>query len=391
MLFDYMTLQIIWWAIILLVLILYATTAGCDFGVTIMMPFMSKHKGFKENDVERRLALNTIAPTWDGNQTWIVIGGGALFGIWPAVYGTIFSGLYPALLLVLFTFFLRPPGFDYRSKLDGDGWRKFWDWGLFISSFIPVLIFGLVLGALFHGLPFYHDDFLLRSVYAGNAFASVLSPFAILCALLALSMVLMHACLHLNRRLAGELGLRFRRLSNLFILINLLLVTIGLIMLAYVIPGMIITDTPASLAFNTQVDVVTGGWLHNYALHPWMWLAPVLCYVMLLLAAITKEKNETIAYWCSALAITAILCSAAFALFPFVVPSNWVGAGGFGSQSLTIWNVSASEYSLMGMLYITFAFMVLIVVYKFWGFSAAWRGKSKLDKSDLEQNNHTFY
>jgi cytochrome d ubiquinol oxidase subunit II len=204
-------------------------------------------------------------------------------------------------------------------------------------------------------------------------------------------MSLMHACFHLNRRLEGGLGLRFRRWSNLFVIINLFLVTIGLILLMYVIPGMIITAKPASLAFNTVVEVVTGGWLNNYRLHPWMWLAPILCYVMLILAGLIKGKNASLAYWCSALAIASILCSAALALFPFIVPSNWVGEAGFGSQSLTVWNVSSSAYSLMGMLYITVASMLVIIAYKLWGFKAAWRGKARLSKADLEKNDHTFY
>jgi cytochrome d ubiquinol oxidase subunit II len=121
-----------------------------------------------------------------------------------------------------------------------------------------------------------------------------------------------------------------------------------------------------------------------------MWLAPIICYVALLLVFITKSKNPALAYWCSAIAIAAIMCSAAFALFPFIVPSS-LDISGIGSQSLTIWNISSSQFSLMGMLYITFVSMVLIITYKLWAFSAAWRGKSKLERSDLQENEHTFY
>ena len=87
MLFDYTTLQIIWWVLIAVVLVIYATTAGFDFGVTMLMPFLRRKATFVENDEERRVLLNTIAPTWDGNQTWLVFAGGALFVIWPPVYG----------------------------------------------------------------------------------------------------------------------------------------------------------------------------------------------------------------------------------------------------------------------------------------------------------------
>ena len=115
MIFDVIQLQLIWWALIVFLLIFYATTSGYDFGVTMYLPFRSKHKDFSKDDLERRMMINTVAPTWDGNQTWLVFAGGVLFGVWPAVYGTLFSGLYFAFLLILYTFFLRPPGFDFPS------------------------------------------------------------------------------------------------------------------------------------------------------------------------------------------------------------------------------------------------------------------------------------
>ncbi len=391
MLFDYTTLQVIWWVLIIAVLVLYATTSGCDSGVTIMMPFLSKHKNFNENDDERRLALNTIAPTWDGNQTWLVIAGGALFGIWPAVYGTIFSGLYPALLLVLFTLFLRPPGFDYRGKIDSDKWRKFWDWGLFISSFFPMLVFGLVLGSLFIGLPFYHDDFMMRSEYQQSAFLSVISPFSILVAALVITMSLMHGSFHLNRRLTGELKRRFSKLAYLFSVFALILITIGLVALIYWLPGMNISSTPKTLSYHTDVVIKMGGWMQNYTLHPWMWIAPILTYAGIILAMLFQRVSGTFAYWCSAISISALLCSGAFALFPFIVPSSLDIAGGIGTQSLTIWNVSSAPYSLMGMFYITIVMFIIIIAYKFWAFNAAWRGKSAIGKQDLDENKHTFY
>ena len=107
MIFDYTVLQIIWWVLVGVVLVLYAATAGFDFGVTIMLPFLKRKVKFIDNDEERRVLINTIAPTWDANQTWLVIGGGAIFVIWPAVYAATFSGMYALMLLILWSFFLH--------------------------------------------------------------------------------------------------------------------------------------------------------------------------------------------------------------------------------------------------------------------------------------------
>ncbi len=95
------------------------------------------------------LAINTIAPHWDGNQVWFITAGGALFAAWPLVYATAFSGMYWALLLVLFALFLRPVGFDYRSKLENTKWRTSWDWGLCIGGAVPALVFGVAFGNMF--------------------------------------------------------------------------------------------------------------------------------------------------------------------------------------------------------------------------------------------------
>ena len=109
---EYELLKIIWWVLVGVLLIGFALTDGFDMGSMAIMPFVGK------TDNERRAAINTIAPHWDGNQVWFITAGGALFAAWPMVYAVAFSGMYWALLLVLFALFLRPVGFDYRSKLE---------------------------------------------------------------------------------------------------------------------------------------------------------------------------------------------------------------------------------------------------------------------------------
>lgn len=138
--FDYETLKLIWWLFIGVLLIGFAIMDGFDMGVATWLPFLGK------TDDERRVIINTIGPTWEGNQTWLITAGGAIFAAWPLVYAAAFSGLYIALLLVLFALFFRPVGFDYRSKLPNPAWRNGWDWALFAGSAIPALIFGVAFG-----------------------------------------------------------------------------------------------------------------------------------------------------------------------------------------------------------------------------------------------------
>ena len=108
-------------------------------------------------------------PHWDGNQVWFITAGGALFAAWPMVYATAFSGMYWALLLVLFALFLRPVGFDYRSKLENTKWRNAWDWGLAVGGAVPALVFGVAFGNMFLGVPFTLDE-TVRSTYSGSFF-----------------------------------------------------------------------------------------------------------------------------------------------------------------------------------------------------------------------------
>jgi len=249
-------LQFVWWVIIGAVLITYAATAGFDFGVTMILPFIKKEK-------EKRVLINAVGRTWDGNQTWIVFAGGAIFVIWPAVYAATFSGLYAAMLCILWAFFLRPPGFDYRHKVDNATWRRFWTWGLFVSAFLPMLIFGVAFGNLLQGLPIYFDAFSLRSFYDGNFFG-LLNTFGVLCGFVAIFMALMHGAAMLHRRTEGDLKCRMKRLFYVFSGVYLILFTIGGLMVAFSIQGYTLVKSPENAVLHPLSNVVTratGAWL----------------------------------------------------------------------------------------------------------------------------------
>ncbi len=128
MLLDYETLKLIWWVLIGALLIGFTITDGMDMGVGILLPFLGKI------DTERRVVINAVAPHWYGNQVWLITAGGAIFAAWPAVYAATLSGFYLAMFLVLAGLFLRPVGFDYRSKIEDTRWRNTWNWGVLAVS-----------------------------------------------------------------------------------------------------------------------------------------------------------------------------------------------------------------------------------------------------------------
>jgi len=140
MLFDYETLKFIWWLLVGILLIGFAIMDGHDMGVCSLLPFVGK------TDKERRVIINTIGAHWEGNQVWFISAGGAIFAALPLLYATAFSSFYWALMAALWALFLRPVGFKYRSMVKDARWRMAWDWGLFIGSFVPALIFGVAFG-----------------------------------------------------------------------------------------------------------------------------------------------------------------------------------------------------------------------------------------------------
>ena len=142
--FDYELLKLIWWLLIGILLIGFAIMDGYDLGSAGLLTFLGK------NDTERRVVINAVAPHWDGNQVWLVTGGGAIFAAWPTVYATAFNGFYWALLVVLFALIMRPIAFEYRAKVE-EHQKKWCDLGLVISGLVPSLIFGVAFGNLFQG------------------------------------------------------------------------------------------------------------------------------------------------------------------------------------------------------------------------------------------------
>jgi cytochrome d ubiquinol oxidase subunit II len=380
MMFDYETLKLIWWLFIGVLLIGFAITDGFDMGVTAWLPFLGK------TDDERRVIINSVGAVWEGNQTWFITAGGAIFAAWPFVYAAAFSGLYIALLLVLFALFFRPVGFDYRSKLPDPRWRNAWDWGLFAGGAIPALIFGVAFGNLLLGLPFHFDD-TMRSFYTGS-FWALLNPFALLCGVVSLSMLMMHGAIYLELRTDGTVQDRARSAALAAGIICAVAFALAGLWLAVGVDGYRIVSMPdANSVFNPlakTVEKVSGGWLANYHLHPWMAMAPMLGFAGIALALSQgRAGRQGLAFTFSSIAVAGIILTAGFSMFPFVMPSSTDP-----NSSLTLWDAVSSKKTLGIMFVVTVVFLPIILLYTSWVYRVL-RGKVTI--KSIQDNTHTAY
>ena len=193
---DYEILRLIWWLFLGVLLIGFAIMDGFDHGVAFLLPFVAR------TETERRVAINSIGPFWDGNQVWLLLGGGALFAAFPLIYAAAFSGFYIAMFLVLISLILRPVGFEFRNKIADPRWRAFWDYALFAGGLVPPLVFGVAFGNLLQGVPFRIDNDL-RVLYEGSGLFELLNPFGLLCGLVSLAMLATHGAVYLTVKAEG--------------------------------------------------------------------------------------------------------------------------------------------------------------------------------------------
>ncbi|WP_201588330.1 cytochrome d ubiquinol oxidase subunit II [Psychrobacter jeotgali] len=363
--FDYETLKIIWWLLVGVLLIGFAIMDGHDIGVCTLLPFVGK------NDEERRIIVTTVGAHWEGNQVWFITAGGALFAAWPMVYATAFSGFYWAMMAVLWAMFFRPVGFKYRNMIKDQRWRNSWDWGLFIGSFVPAVVFGVAFGNLFLGVPFNFDSNLL-STYTGT-FWQLLNPFALLCGLVSAALLTMQGGTFLAHRTVGVIQERTIRYT-MFAAVALVVLFVAAGLWIQNIDGYVITSVVDTgglpNVLGKEVATQTGGWMTNFATYPWAWAFPVLGVLMpLVTVALLKMGKTLTSFVTSSITVLSVIMTAGVALFPFVIPSST-----YPNASLTAWDSVSSHLTLMVMLYAVIIFIPLIVMYTSWAYSIM-RGK----------------
>jgi cytochrome d ubiquinol oxidase subunit II len=377
--FDYLTLKLIWWLLVGVLLIGFAIMDGHDMGVGTLLPVIGK------DDTDRRVMINSVAPHWDGNQVWFITAGGAIFAAWPFVYATAFSGMYWALLLVLFALFFRPVGFEYRSKLQNPAWRSAWDWGLFAGSAVPALVFGVAFGNLFLGVPFHLDD-TMRSFYSGS-FWALLNPFALLTGMVSLSLLTLQGATFLAHRTEGTLQGRAK--ATAFVLTVVLLAAFsGAGFIVSRLDGYVIQSIPdIGSALNPLMKEVTrqpGAWFANYQKMPILWLIPAVAYLggLLVLAGLRSGKT-LIAFVGSSLACLSVILTAGVALFPFILPSSEHPV-----SSLTAWDATSSYVTLNVMFWVALIFTPIVLAYTGWAYNVM---RGKITRDFITANDKALY
>jgi cytochrome d ubiquinol oxidase subunit II len=374
--FDYGILRLVWWAVLGVLLMGFAVMDGFDMGAMALMPFIGRA------DSERRVIINTVGPVWEGNQVWLILGGGAIFAAWPYLYAIAFSGFYLAMFIVLCSLILRPVAFKFRSKMTEKPWRKFWDWCLFISGVVPPVIFGIAFGNALQGVPFTFDDDM-RMTYSGSFFG-LLNPFALLSGLISLTMMLAHGASWLAIKTEGPVEVRARRFASFFSTLMLALFALAGLWAIYGVDGYRITsviDThgPSNPLLKTAVRA-SGAWVDNYDSYPLSMLAPILAFAGGALTFIgARAKKPLTAFIGSSLAEIGVIATAGVSMFPFLLPSSADPAA-----SLTVWDASSSRGTLITMTLVTIVFLPIVLAYTGWVYRVM-RGKvtaAMVDKTD---------
>ncbi len=330
-----MFLQTLWFILIAVVFVMFFFLEGFDYGVGILLPFVGK------TDAERRVVINTIGPFWDGNEVWMILAGGAIFAAFPHWYATLFSGFYLALFLLLLALIVRGVAFEFRSKLESEGWRRFWDWMLFLGSAIPALLWGVALVNLVRGVPI---DAHMQ--YVGGFF-TLLNPYALLGGLTVFFLFTLHGALFLNVRTAGAIQERVRALIPKLWGLEVILFILFVLASFVATP---IASKPLGLA------------------------AGILALLFLILV---KFADGVKAFVWGALAVVFTVITLFATLYPNVMVSSlnpeW---------SLTIYNASSSQYTLSVMTIVAVLLVPVALIYNVWTYKVF---SERLDVSKVEQ------
>ncbi len=374
---SYEILRIIWWLLLGTLLGGFAIMDGFDLGSAALLPFVAR------SDIERRVVLNTVGPVWEGNQVWFILGGGAIFAAWPALYAASFSGFYLAMFLVLATLILRPGGFKYRSKIANPVWRSFWDWALFAGGVVPALVFGVAFGNLFEGVPFTLDTDL--RFHSTITLLSLLNPFALVCGLTSLAMIVLHGACWLNVKTDGAVQARARAAVPYAALAFVLLFVLAGAWLTrvtgYAITSAFAPDGPSNPLMKsvTQNGV---SWLGNYTAHPLLWLLPIIAVASALFATLLR-RWPVLAFVFSALVPVGTIATAGAGLFPFLLPSSTAP-----NASLTVWDASSSKLTLAIMLGAVVLFLPIVLAYTAWVYRVL---RGPVTPARIEADSETAY
>jgi cytochrome d ubiquinol oxidase subunit II len=340
MTFGSLDLNTVWFILIGVLFTGYAMLDGFDLGVGALHLFTKK-------DEERRIMLNAIGPVWDGNEVWLVTGGGALFAAFPNVYATVFSGFYMAFVWLLVALIFRAVAIEFRSKQPMRWWRQMWDVGFSAGSILSSLLIGVAMGNIAWGVPI--DE---RGEYAGSFF-DLLRPYPLLLGVTTVGLFMMHGAIYARLKTDGELHARLRVWINNCIIFFIICYAITTMATLLYVPHM-------------AARVRANPWLFSIAL-----------VNMLAIANIPREVHygrDWRAFLSSCVAMVALMGLFGLEMYPNLILGNPDSV-----NSLTIYNAASSHKTLGIMLTIALIGVPMVLAYTvsvYWIF----RGKVKLDK-----------
>ena len=338
---SYEFLQILWFILIAVLWIGFFFLEGFDFGVGMLLPFLGK------KDEERRAIINTVGPTWDGNEVWLLTAGGATFAAFPHWYATMFSGFYLALFLLLIGLIIRGIAFEYRSKDANPKWRHTFDWMIAVGSFLASLLLGTAFANLARGVPINAD-----MMYTGNLF-TLLNPFGLLGGLTMVIVFLFYGSTFLTLKLEGELQERVRELSKkLYVAATIIVVLLAIFTYISTDIATKIGINPGFVPFASVIAIAAAILFINRKMEGWAFIS-VATHIVL-----TQVSFFTL-------------------MFPRVMISSTNPA-----FSLTITNASSSQYTLTVMSIVALIFVPIVLVYQGWTYYQ-FRKRVSTDKKSL--------
>jgi len=341
------TLQITWFVLWAVLWAVYFMLDGFVLGIGFLSGVLGK------TDTDKRVLINSVGPVWDGNEVWLITAGVATFAAFPTTYALMFSYLYLALLLLLFSLIVRGVSFEFRGKVDSLAWRKGWDTAIVVSSFLPALLFGVAFGNIFKGLP------MDASGHHGGLL-SLLNPYGILTGLLFVCLFAVHGALYTSVKTVGELSSRAFNLAKQ-LWIPLLLVAV--IFLGYT-------------AYATKL-------YDNYLATPALFLIPGIAVLALVMVQAQMVWNKPLrAFAASCVTILFVVFTGVTGLFPNLIPSSLDPA-----YNLTIYNSSSSQYTLTIMMVVALIFVPIVIAYKIWVYRIF---KAPVTEQDVLENHEAY-
>lgn len=338
-----MELVNVWFIAIALLWTGYLVLEGFDFGVGMLMPIVGK------NNTERRVALNTIGPVWDGNEVWLLTAGGATFAAFPEWYATMFSGFYLPLLFILVALIVRAVAIEYRAKINDPAWRRRWDRAIIITAWVPSILWGVAFANLVRGVPLDEDH-----QFIGNVF-TLLSPFALLGGAVTLLLFLTHGSIFMSLKTDGIVRERAEALAKRFAPLSLVVAAVWAIW--------------AQLAYSDAV---------------WTWVPLGVAAAGLALAWwFSLRGTFGMAFIANALAIVGAVVLIFGSMFPDVMP-----ASNDPANSLTVTNASSTDYTLTVMSWMAGLLLPVIILYQGWTY---WVFRKRISVHDIPAHNELTF